>query len=105
MRIASSPVVWRAALPVLFILLASPALSQSARVRADELLAQGAERYARGDLKGARMSYLEALGAAPGRFTALHRLARVESMLAEDASGEDARRLVASAVEHPRDRP
>jgi hypothetical protein len=103
MRIASSPAPWRAAFPVLFLLLASPALSQSTLVRADELLTQGAERYARGDLKGARTSYLEALGAAPGRFTVLHRLARVESMLAEDASGEEARRFVAAAVEHARE--
>jgi tetratricopeptide (TPR) repeat protein len=102
MRIASSLVASCAALPVL-LLLASPGLSQPSRARADELLAQGAERYAHGDLKGARATYLEALGAAPGRFTVLHRLARVESMLAEDASGEDGRRLVAAAVEHARE--
>lgn len=103
MHIASTPVLRRVALPVLFLLLAAPALCQSGRTRADELIGQGAERYAHGDLKGARTSYLEALAAAPGRFTTLHRLARVESMLAEDASGEEARRLVAAAIEHARE--
>ena len=102
MRIASSLVGSCAALPVL-LLLASPGLSQPSRARGDELLAQGAERYAHGDLKGAHAAYQDALAAAPGRFTVLHRLARVESMLAEDASGEDGRRLVASAVEHARE--
>jgi tetratricopeptide (TPR) repeat protein len=46
---------------------------------------------------------LEALSASPGRFTVLHRLARIESMLAEEASGEEGRRLVAAAVEHARE--
>jgi tetratricopeptide (TPR) repeat protein len=103
MRIASSPVAWRTALPVLIVLLALPMFCQAAQGRLDDLLAQGAERYAHGDLKGAHTAYLEALAAAPGRFAVLHRLARVESMLAEDASGEDARRLVAAAVEHARE--
>ena len=103
MRIAMSPVAWCAALPVLILLLAQPALSQSGHVRSDELLVQAAERYASGDLNGARANTQEALSAAPGRFTVLHRLARIESMLAEDASGEDGRRLVAAAVEHARE--
>jgi len=102
MRIAPSPAAWRAGLPVLLLLLAPPAFSQS-HAHADEFLAQGAERYSHGDLKGAQASYLDALAAAPGRFTVLHRLARVESMLAEDATGEDARRMVAAAVEHARE--
>jgi tetratricopeptide (TPR) repeat protein len=103
MRIATFPVAWCAALSVLIMLMAQPALSQSGHGRSDELLGQAAERYARGDLKGARASTLEALSASPGRFTVLHRLARIESMLAEDASGEDGRRLVAAAVEHARE--
>jgi tetratricopeptide (TPR) repeat protein len=103
MRNAMSPVAWCAAFPVLILLLAQSALSQPGHGRSDELLGQAAERYALGDLKGARASTLEALSAAPGRFTVLHRLARVESMLAEDTSGEEGRRLVAAAVEHARE--
>jgi tetratricopeptide (TPR) repeat protein len=38
----------------------------------------------------------------PGRFTALHRLSRVESTLGEDASGQARRRWMAAAVEHAR---
>jgi len=102
MHFAPSPVAWRLALPVLSLLLAVPALPQSTSRRADSLLAEGAERFAHGDLKGARLSYQEALNAAPGQFVALHRLARVESLLAEEAGGEDARRLLASAVERAR---
>ena len=103
MRIAPFPVAWCVALPALVLLLARPALSESGHGRSDELLGQAAERYAHGDLKGARTSCLEALSASPGRFTVLHRLARIESMQAEDASGEDGRRLVAAAVEHARE--
>ena len=101
MRIGSTLFAWCFALQVL--LLASPGLAQTGHARLDELLVQGADRYARGDLKGAQASYLDALVVAPGRFTVLHRLARVESMLAEGASGEDARGIVAAAVEHARE--
>ncbi len=103
MRIAISPVAWCAALPIMILLLAQPAFSQPGQSRSDELLVQAAERYASGDLKGARVSTQEALSASPGRFTVLHRLARIESMLAEDATGEDSRQLVAAAVEHARE--
>jgi tetratricopeptide (TPR) repeat protein len=103
MRIAKSQVAWCAALPVLVLLLAQPVLSQPGHGRSDELLRQAAERYASGDLKGARAGCLEALRVSPGRFTVLHRLARTESMLAEDASGEEGRQLVAAAVEHARE--
>lgn len=102
MRIAKST-VWSVLLPLLLLSLSSPASSQPSRGRVDALLSQGGELLARGDLKGARASYLEALGAGPARFTVLHRLARVESMLAETATGEDARTLVAAAVEHARE--
>jgi hypothetical protein len=71
--------------------------------QADSLLAEGATRFGHGDLKGARESYLAALAAAPGRFTTLCRLARVESELAESKSGEDSRTLSAAAVEHARE--
>jgi tetratricopeptide (TPR) repeat protein len=103
MRIARFVVAWRTVFLSLWLLLPRPAHSQSGHGRSDELLGQAAERYALGDLKGARASYLEALSASPGRFTVLHRLARTESMLAEDTQGEDGRRLVAAAVEHARE--
>jgi len=102
MRIASPLLASCAALAVL-LLPASPGLSQPSRARSDELLSEGADRFARGDLKGARASYLEALEAAPGRFTVLHRLARVESVMAEGTPGEEGRQFVASAVEHARE--
>jgi tetratricopeptide (TPR) repeat protein len=102
MRIAK-PTVWSAVLPLLLLSLSSPASSQPAHGRADALLAQGGDLLARGDLKGARSSYLEALNAGSARFTVLHRLARVESMLSEVASGEESRELVAAAVTHARE--
>jgi tetratricopeptide (TPR) repeat protein len=92
-----------AALPGLLLSLALSVAPQATPARAEDLLAQAAARYAQGDLKGARASYLEALGTGSARFVTLHRLARVESMLAEGASGEEARSLVASAVEHARE--
>jgi tetratricopeptide (TPR) repeat protein len=102
MRIAK-PSAWSVLLPLLLLTLSSPASSQPARGRGDALLTQGGEQLARGDFKGARDSYLEALGAGAARFTTLHRLARVESMLAEVSTGEESRRLVAVAVEHARE--
>jgi tetratricopeptide (TPR) repeat protein len=101
MRIAK-PMAWSVLLPLL-LLLSSPVLAQPAHGRADALLTQAADLVARGDLKGARTAYLEALNAGAPRFTVLHRLARVESMLAEVGSGEEARELVASAVSHARE--
>jgi tetratricopeptide (TPR) repeat protein len=103
MRIAARRVARRAALPLLVLLIASPAVPQSTHGRAEELTAQGAALFARGDLRGARESYLQAIGAEPGSFTALHRLARVESELSVGAPGEEGRGLVAAAVEHARE--
>ena len=104
MRTVTSPAAGRAALPLLLVsLLASSALPQTARGRAEELVAQGATQFSHGDLKGARESYLQAIGAQPGHFTALHRLARVESELSVGESGEESRGLTASAVEHARE--
>ena len=102
MRIAP-PTVWSAVVLLLLLSPSVPARSQPAPGRADALLSQGAELLARGDWKGARSSYLEALDEGAARFTVLHRLARVESMLAESGSGEEARKLVAAAVEHARE--
>ena len=62
----------------------------------------GDEAYARNDLAGARIAYQEGLGARPGDFHLLCRLARTESELGEDAKGEERRRLIAAAVEHAR---
>lgn len=103
MRIARFPVAGCAAIAALFLLLAQPASSQPSRARSDELLVQASARYAAGDLKGARTGCLEALTASPGRFTVLHRLARIESTLSEEVTGEEGRRLVAAAVEHARE--
>lgn len=102
MRIAP-PTVRSAVVLLLLLSLSASAPSQPAPGRDDTLLSRGAELLARGDWKGARSSYLEALDEGPARFTALHRLARVESMLAESGAGEEARTMVASAVEHARE--
>jgi tetratricopeptide (TPR) repeat protein len=103
MPIAPLPVAWRSAICVLLVLLVFPSAVGFSAPSADELLGEAAARYGQGDLKGARERYLEALGTGPGRFTALHRLARVESELATEASGEDSRSLAAAAVEHARE--
>jgi tetratricopeptide (TPR) repeat protein len=103
MRFAAIPAAGRVALPVLLLLVASPSTPQSPRARADESVAQGASLFARGDLKGAHESYLQAIAVAPGHFSALHRLARVESELSQGAQGEEGRSLVAAAVEHARE--
>lgn len=58
--------------------------------------------YARGDLAGARAAYEAALQRQPGAFTLLCRLARVESELGEDATGDVRTRLVSSSVAHAR---
>ncbi len=101
MRNAHPQAAWILPLAVLLLLGSVPARGQTA-LHAEALLAQGSEHYARGDLKGARTVYAQAVAAHPGHFVALHRLSRVESMLSEDASGEEARTLVASAIEHAR---
>ncbi len=102
MRIAYSRAAWRAALPVLLSLAFAVSVHPE-EARARTLLDQGAERYARGDLLGARECYSQALAGAPADFGALHRLSRVESMLSERASGEEGRTLVAAAIEHARE--
>ena len=103
MSITPPLVAWRSLIPTLLFLLAFPAAAGSSLPRAEELLEQGAARYRQGDLKGARESYLAAFGIEPGHFTALHRLARVESEMAESATGEESRSLAAAAVEHARE--
>jgi tetratricopeptide (TPR) repeat protein len=63
---------------------------------------RGDELYARGLLSDARAAYREAMLADPASVTALTRLARVESELAEDLKGEEHRQVLAAAVEHAR---
>jgi tetratricopeptide (TPR) repeat protein len=65
-------------------------------------LGRGDEFYARGQLGEARAAYTAALAADPAGFTAMCRLARVESEMAEDLSGEPQRQMNAAAVEHAR---
>lgn len=101
MRRAIPPAAWCAALPVLSFLLVAVASGQPGR--AEILLTQGADRYARGDLDGARAAYEQALASAPSSFGILHRLSRVESAMSEHAGGEQARTLVAAAIEHARE--
>lgn len=62
----------------------------------------GDESYVQGDLPAALAAYREALEAHPSDYHVLCRLARVESVLGEDARGEDRRRMIATAVEHAR---
>ncbi len=102
MRMAAK-IVRRLVPPGLFLVLLWPVLPRLARAATADPMAAAAERYARGDLKGAREDYLQALAAEPGRFTVLHRLARVESELSEDLAGEERKRVVAAAVEHARE--
>ncbi|HVP15477.1 MAG TPA: tetratricopeptide repeat protein [Terriglobales bacterium] len=102
MPIAPVPLLRRLSVAALLMLPGMVSIASPAS-QADSLLAEGAARFGRGDLKGARESYLGALAAAPGRFTALCRLARVESELAESVAGEDSRNLSAAAVEHARE--
>ena len=103
MSFVPASIARRAALPVLLSLLVTPALAQPPRSHAADPVVQGADAYARGDLKGAHEAYLAALHEAPRSFTVLHRLARVEAELAEDAPGEEARQLTAAAIEHARE--
>jgi tetratricopeptide (TPR) repeat protein len=65
-------------------------------------LSRGDEHYAHGQLGEARAAYAAALAANPTDFTALCRLARVESEMAEDLSGEAQRQTIAASVEHAR---
>lgn len=64
--------------------------------------ARGDSAYAAGRLPEARAAFEQAIAEEPERFGALVRLARTESDMGEDASGEEQRRLTASAVEHAR---
>ena len=65
-------------------------------------LAHGDRLYAHGRLGDARAAYRTALDRHPGQVTLLCRLARVESELGEEGSGESQRQMIAAAVEHAR---
>jgi tetratricopeptide (TPR) repeat protein len=69
---------------------------------AGEALGSGDAAYARGDLATAQTDYAEAVRLSPGHYASLWKLARVESELGEDVTGDAQRRLVNSAVEHAR---
>ena len=65
-------------------------------------LARGDSLYARVQLAESRAAFQAALGAEPGNYRALCRLAQVESELGADASGKERDPLVAASVEHAR---
>jgi tetratricopeptide (TPR) repeat protein len=100
---ARTRVAWGLLLAALLLFGPVPARCQTAPSRADALIVQGTEHLVHGDLRGAQTSYSQALALRPGHFGTLYRLARVESMLSESASGEEARSFVASAIEHARE--
>jgi tetratricopeptide (TPR) repeat protein len=66
-------------------------------------IARGDEAYARGDLPAAAAAYEQASQDSTGRMSALCRLVRAQSEMAEDSSGESRQRLLSSAVAHARD--
>ncbi|MGH7741462.1 MAG: hypothetical protein ACRENS_05505 [Candidatus Eiseniibacteriota bacterium] len=80
------------------VLAAEPEPAESAGA-----LARGDEAYAHGDLRAAAAAYDQAFRETPDRLTALCRLVRAESEMAEDSSGDAQQRLFASAVQHARD--
>lgn len=85
----------------LFPVLVGPLRGAAAGSPAAEI-ASGDAAYARGDLAAARAAYADAVRSDSTSFGAQWRLARAESELGEDASGEQQRRLVSSAVMHAR---
>lgn len=68
----------------------------------DAAISHGDDSYARGQLREALASYQSAAAQDGDHFGALCGMVRVESELAENARGDERRRLVASAVEHGR---
>ncbi|NOT34950.1 MAG: tetratricopeptide repeat protein [Candidatus Eisenbacteria bacterium] len=95
LRVAS-----RALLLAVALTAAQPSASRAADAATS--LATGEARYAEGRGEEARAAWLEGLADAPGNFGLLWRLARVESELSEDQSGEKKRQLAMAAVEHAR---
>jgi hypothetical protein len=83
--------------------LAEPASAARPANGVDAAISHGDDSYARGQLREALASYQSAAAIESDHFGALCGLVRVESELAENAKGDDRRRLVASAVEHARD--
>jgi tetratricopeptide (TPR) repeat protein len=86
----------------LAMLVTAQCLCASAVLASASDLGHGDELYAQGKLDDARAAYLAALASEPAHLGALCRLARVESELGEDATGEAQRQLTAAAVEHAR---
>jgi tetratricopeptide (TPR) repeat protein len=85
---------------------AALALMLGATLAAAQTFAQDLERgdlmYAHGDMADARAAYEAALKAQPGSYPVLCRLARTESELGEDATGDARTQLVSMAVSHAR---
>jgi len=97
---AASRVARSVLLATFALLWSAPHIANAAG--AAESIAHGDELYAKGRLADAYAQYAVALQAEPASYHALCRMARAESELGEDASGEERRRLIAAAVEHAR---
>ena len=96
--------VWRAAMLVVAVAGAHAVRPTYANpsTAVDAVVERGDQSYAHSQLPEALAAYQQAAGQESDHFGALCGLARVESELGEGASGEERRRLVASAVEHAR---
>ena len=81
---------------------AFPGSAAAATAAPPDWIAAGDLEYSAANLVNARDAYQAALAANPGHFTALCRLARAESELAELQKGDEQRRTRAAAVEHAR---
>jgi tetratricopeptide (TPR) repeat protein len=86
--------------------LAALALALGAAFASAQTFAQDLERgdlmYSRGDIADARAAYEAALKFQPGSYPVLCRIARAESELGEDATGDARTQLVSAAVAHAR---
>jgi tetratricopeptide (TPR) repeat protein len=78
---------------------ARPALASG---NVEAAVERGEQAYSHGQLRDALAAFQQANGADAANFGALCGLARAEAELSEGATGEERRRLVASAVEHAR---
>ncbi|MEO5618938.1 MAG: hypothetical protein ABIS67_14310 [Candidatus Eisenbacteria bacterium] len=95
-------VCFRPAFAGVLLLLASVPPAGSILIDGSEARARGDAAYARSDLAAARAAYADELALRPADFSALWKLARVESELGEAANGKAQKELVLASVEHAR---